>query len=260
MPATPNNSHLLSQDETSLDDLARQVRAWVAEIRKACLTALDHAMNCGDALNAAQERVSTGWKKWLRENCRLAVSTAHLYQQLARHREEIEAEISRVPDLSLRAARKLITKTTSETTESEAEAASEASTELAPIVPQWLVAYNQASPEERTRGLASIDTADFLAVMPTGLRDELMSRVVRVGGSKTGEPDPRITRLLREVLSAIEIADQPKTGRAARAGQESAARTKLTETNQALRAIGRSFHELEVVLVPAKGRRPKQAA
>jgi hypothetical protein len=112
-----------AQAEPSLDDLARQIRTWVAEIHQACLTALGHAMDCGDALNEAQSRISGGgWKRWLRENCLLGVSTAQLYQQLARHREEIESEILRVPDLSLRAARRLITKApTSESTVSETE-------------------------------------------------------------------------------------------------------------------------------------------
>jgi hypothetical protein len=53
----------------------------------------------------------TNWKKWLRDNCFLSVSTAQLYQQLARHRDEIEAEVERTGvELGVRAARRLISK------------------------------------------------------------------------------------------------------------------------------------------------------
>jgi hypothetical protein len=62
----------------------------------------------GDALIEAQARVSSNWKQWLRENCFLSVRTALLYQRLARHRAEIEAEIERAGELSLRAAVRLI--------------------------------------------------------------------------------------------------------------------------------------------------------
>jgi hypothetical protein len=95
-----------------LDQLAGLIRICVSEIQRACLTALDIAMECGDALNEAQSRVPTGsWIRWLDESCSMARSTAALYQQLANHRDEIEAEMSRYPGLSIRAARALITKT-----------------------------------------------------------------------------------------------------------------------------------------------------
>lgn len=98
-------------EQLTLDELAERIRTHVSEIRKASLTVLDHVLDCGDDLNASQSRVSIPWIKWLRENCSMGKSTALLYQRLANHRDEIEAEMSRKPGLSIRAARRFITKT-----------------------------------------------------------------------------------------------------------------------------------------------------
>ncbi len=111
--------HVISSDpvvqkshrSVPLEDLARQIRADLKAVQVAASNALDAALSAGDNLIAAKARVADGrWKGWLRENCSVAVSTAALYMQLADHRAEIEAEISRAGDLSIRAARRLITK------------------------------------------------------------------------------------------------------------------------------------------------------
>jgi hypothetical protein len=96
-------------DDEDLDYLADVVRIEIEQVQVAWSNALGHAMNAGDALIAAQPKVTdVPWKKWLKENCFVAVSTAQLYMQLARHRDEIEAELQRGVELSLRGARKLI--------------------------------------------------------------------------------------------------------------------------------------------------------
>jgi hypothetical protein len=102
----PNRESNPSNQE--LDELAARIRAALEAARQARSNALDHALQAGDALNAAQERVSSGWKRWLRTNCFLSPSTAMLYQQLARHRPEIEAKIEQIGELSLRSARRLV--------------------------------------------------------------------------------------------------------------------------------------------------------
>jgi len=92
------SEHIVQDSHRSvpLEDLARQVRAGLELARRERCNALHHDLDVGDALLEAQARVSTGWKRWLRENCFLSVRTALLYQRLARHRDEIEAEIERV--------------------------------------------------------------------------------------------------------------------------------------------------------------------
>ena len=97
--------------EATLDELAERVRAALEASRRDRCNALHHDLEAGDALMVVQARgVEIPWKQWLRENCFLSERTAMLYMQLARHREEIEAEIERVGDLSLRAAVRLISK------------------------------------------------------------------------------------------------------------------------------------------------------
>jgi hypothetical protein len=107
-----DNSFLpeINSDEPILDRLARRIREEQQAVQAAGATVLRHALEAGDALIEAQSRVTTNWKKWLRDNCFLCVRTAQLYQQLARHREDIEAAIAQAGDLSLRAACRLISK------------------------------------------------------------------------------------------------------------------------------------------------------
>src|SRR5262245_45619571 len=93
-----------SYRSVSLEDLARQIRAGLELARRERCNALHRDLDIGDALLEAQARVSSGWKRWLRENCFLSVRTALLYQRLARHRTEIEAEIERVGEVGLPAA------------------------------------------------------------------------------------------------------------------------------------------------------------
>jgi hypothetical protein len=184
----------------TLDDLASAVRRCCEEIRNASLTALGHALDAGDYLIEAQSRVSINWKEWLRANCFLAVSTAQLYQQLARHRAEIEAEITRFPDLSLCAARRLIAKPPKPKP-------------AKPLVPEWLTAWNKATAAEKTAGLATIKVAAFLAVIPPDWRAELMQRVRGLESEiipNIDDAEPTLTNILRLALSHLAAASNPK--------------------------------------------------
>jgi hypothetical protein len=95
--------------QQDLDDLARRVRDAIEAANSAFRNALRKALDAGAALLEAQAQVpASEWQRWLKDNCFLSMRTAELYMQLARNRETIEAELSRVPGLSLRAARRLI--------------------------------------------------------------------------------------------------------------------------------------------------------
>ena len=104
-----NTDHLA---DLGLAELAAVVCAEIQKCRTSMANALAAAMNAGDALIAVRPKVEERgfWTKWLRENCYIAESTAKLYIQLAQHRDEIEARILDGVQLSLRAARKLISK------------------------------------------------------------------------------------------------------------------------------------------------------
>jgi Protein of unknown function (DUF3102) len=107
---------------SELNALAAKVRASLREAQIAACNALHAALDAGDALIAAQERVPAGeWTRWIRHNCFLSKRTALLYMQLARHRDEIEARLEEIPDLSLRAARRLIMKPAARNTEESGE-------------------------------------------------------------------------------------------------------------------------------------------
>jgi hypothetical protein len=108
------NSHPLPVPQLldhDLDLLAHRIRCRLTEVKDLSRSALRLALDIGDDLDAAQEQVPDGqWAVWLRKNCALSERSARLYRQLANHREEIEHRLAEAPELSLRAARSLITK------------------------------------------------------------------------------------------------------------------------------------------------------
>ena len=98
-----------AQDPTDLDSLATTVRTAHAAAGHAASNFLEHALTAGDALIAAQGKLDHGqWGDWLRCKCDLKERTAQRYMQLARGRAALEANPTRVSDLSLRSALKLV--------------------------------------------------------------------------------------------------------------------------------------------------------
>jgi hypothetical protein len=147
-------------------------------------------LDAGDALNEAQGRVSTNWKRWIRDNCFLAVSTAQLYQHLARHRAEIEDKLAEFPDLSLRAARRLI--------------AGPSTRSAPPPKSDLAAAMKRATDAELTAAFAGLGLPAFLRTMPPPWRSEMTARLRR--RNDPGAPDIRLTEILRRGLSLIKIA------------------------------------------------------
>jgi hypothetical protein len=242
--ATPTEK--VHQDSVPLEELARQIRTWVAEIRRACLTALDHALDCGDALNEAQSRVSTGWKRWLRENCLLGVSTAQLYQQLARHREEIEAETARVPDLSLRAARKLIAKPPPRGDRS-------------PPKPELVAAMQRATNAQLLEAFTALGLPKFLQTMPPAWRSQMAARVRRLGDPD--EPDIKASEILRRALSLIKIAKTtPGITPAVANSNENEALAALRQLFALLLRMGIDLNDVAIIRSSAKRENKKRAA
>jgi hypothetical protein len=96
--------------QADLKELGDNIRGWHQQVRLALGNALSFAMDAGDALIAAQQRLPHGsWLPWLKNHCDLGERTAQLYMQLADGRATIESQIrSSAADLSLRAALRLI--------------------------------------------------------------------------------------------------------------------------------------------------------
>jgi hypothetical protein len=119
-------------EDLSLDELAHRIHDLEQEFRGAMANALAIALDIGDVLIEAQNRIPQGqWVRWLNQNCQtFGFSTAKLYIQLARHRVEIEAEIWHVGYLSLRGAREFIAKSRAETASAKSSKSDPAETKI----------------------------------------------------------------------------------------------------------------------------------
>jgi hypothetical protein len=187
-----------SPSRQELAELAQRIRAALEAVRQANSNALESALAAGDALNAAQERVSSGWGHWLRTNCSLKPSTALLYQQLARHRSEIEARIEEIGALSLRAARRLVTKKP-KTTISESEKLT------------LLTAMNKATDAELTEALIALSFERFMRVMPADWMPKLEARAggQMISRAKAQHPNVRLKHLDKQCLRLVSSTEHP---------------------------------------------------
>jgi hypothetical protein len=181
-----NNPVVKAEVDLEPDELAVIIRDEIQQARKAWSNALGHAMNAGDALIAVQPKVAErgiAWKKWLKENCFIGVSTAQLYQQLARHRDQIETELQVRGELSLRGARQLISSARDDADDDEGDDESDAGggededeTENPPE-PESLIAHWRRSPTELTALLDAIGVAGMLKAMSETFGRELRERL-----------------------------------------------------------------------------------
>jgi len=165
--------------DLDVDELAVIVRDEIQQARKAWANALAHAMNAGDALIKVQPKVAErgiNWKKWLRENCFVAPSTAQLYMQLARHRNGIEVALRCNSELSLRGARQLISQAQGDEVE-ENEHDEEDVEEGANPEPDTLIAHWRRSPSELTALLDAVTVAGVLEAMSPEFGRQLRARL-----------------------------------------------------------------------------------
>jgi hypothetical protein len=215
-----------------LEHLAHQVRAGLELARRERCNALHHDLAVGDALLEAQARVSTGWKRWLRENCFLSVRTALLYQQLARHRAEIEAEIERVGELSLRAAVRLLAKPKSESETSKPEKPNPVARAVANL--------RALSDVQLTAVWTVYGLTPFLRTISADMRSELERRIAGLRSHTKGDGPVllRESEVLRFALSQVRIAVMSET---------TPANSKLAEEQalQALRALARTLADVD---------------
>ena len=94
----------------------KQINAAHEAVVESGQAGLRHALHAGELLNSVKDGTDHGdWETWLATNCpNISVRTARLYMQLSDKEEEIEKAAEEngntVADLSIRGARKLITK------------------------------------------------------------------------------------------------------------------------------------------------------
>jgi hypothetical protein len=224
-------SHITkSFEDKGLPELADLIRAMRQVEQQAGRHAWHHRLDIGDALIAAQAKVSSGWKRWLREHCFLSVRTAMRYQQLARHRDEIEAQIDQLGELSLRTALRTISKP------------SVLSRPKKPT-PDLIAAMRKATDAERTAMLATFGFEPFLRIMPSDWRPKFEARIVHLRADN-GHPDLKITQVLRTALSLVKIASAPGTSPAVRVADEHEALVALEQLNALLLRGGFDLNDI----------------
>jgi hypothetical protein len=179
------------QEQGDVEQLAAVVRDEIQQARTAWRNALRHAMAAGDALNAVQLKVAErgiNWKKWLRENCFVSDRTGQLYQQLANHRDQIEAELQNRGELSLRSARQLISKAKAQDEDDDRAGApeNEGETENPPesVKPETLIDHWRRSPAELTDLLDQVGVDGILGAMSAEFRRQLRARLPKRKSNK----------------------------------------------------------------------------
>jgi hypothetical protein len=150
-----------------LDDLAKRVRAAHKAIEEASANALSQALAAGDALIEAKNRGvgSIGWERWVSMHCLLPLSTARLFMQLARNRPHIETALKQDPLLSLRAARRLVSKPKEPKEKQEPEEENIPEPVIIPAI----------TDAQLIEGLTARGPDWFISNMPDGWREKLQA-------------------------------------------------------------------------------------
>jgi hypothetical protein len=184
---------IVFKSNSDVDELAATFREEIQQCQTALSNGVRHAMAAGDALIAAQPKVrerGIPWKKWLRENCFVAVSTAELFMQMARHRDRIEEELQHGIDLSIRAARRLISRPSAKRKRPE---------KMETLAEHW----HRVSHDTRTTFLDAIGVDRILEVMSAEFGRDLRSRVP----VPKGKPTSDTKKSKRRTLSLTKTTD-----------------------------------------------------
>jgi hypothetical protein len=203
----PNSSFSaeINPNEPILDQLVRRVRDAHRAVQGLSANALAAALEAGDALIELKAHgVPGNWERWVSAACSLGVSTARLYMQLARHRDEVEAALRENPTVSLRAVRRLIAKPTT-------------GSPSKPPKPKLVVALRKASDREVTEAFDAMGLAWFFHTMPSAWREKIAARVANLQ-AENGTPALKLTAVLRKALSLVKTANTPGTSPAIAAG------------------------------------------
>jgi hypothetical protein len=94
----------------AMDDIAARINAAHEAVLSAAKAVVERAIEAGELVLAQKARLAHGqWLPWLAQNCpSIHPRMAQRYMRLAENRATLEAKTTRVSDLSLRGALKLI--------------------------------------------------------------------------------------------------------------------------------------------------------
>jgi hypothetical protein len=199
----------VDKPDSTIDELATVVRTEIQQTHVAWSNGVRHAMNAGDALIALQPKVAARgilWKKWLKENCFVAVSTAELYAQLARNRDRIEAEIQRGIELSLRGARRLIAKPKEpEGNVEAADQANDSSNDSAPSSkpkPSLLETWKGATAAEHQQLLDHLKVSGVLEAASAKFKSDLQQRAKQPTNPNAWLVESDAAAIARKIIDA----------------------------------------------------------
>ena len=196
--------------EVNLADVAATICAELRSENKSGAALLHHAMNAGDALNLAQanlHKTNLTWKQWVRENCFIDWRTARVRQQLANHREEIEAEVQKAGNyFSIRAALRKIAKNPKN---------SSSKPKLPPDFSSFLSIWKKADHQTRIAILDAIGGEGLLGALSQQLRREIERRVLnhhhKASGKTNGKFNEQAAAALRQALSMQKTTKDKNT-------------------------------------------------
>jgi len=191
-----------------LDELAERVCSAHKAVQAASANALAAGLAAGDGLIEAKAHGvgSIGWEHWVEAHCRVGLSTARLYMQLARNRAKIEAALKKDPLLSLREARRLLAKPKNPEPEPEPD--------QEPEEPELLVVLKKTPDAETAAVLVKMGLAWFRRVMPAEWRVPLEQFLASqaLGQLCAKFPNTRIKNLGRKHLKlAVSNPEIPTT-------------------------------------------------
>ena len=139
--------------------LAKTIQAEHSAVVRAACGVVEHAIEAGEALIAAKDKLASHgkWEGWLRKHCDLSERNAQIYMQLARARLEIEAKANRAAVLSLRAALQLIRPKTKKEPRQKKPTSKATLNHLA---------WSDATPQEPTKLLDAIGYSSLITAIP----------------------------------------------------------------------------------------------
>ena len=181
----PSPVNISVNPDDTLEEHAAEIRKGLQDMRRVWSNALDIALAVGQRLNIAKDLVGDGkWSKWLRNDCEISRSSALLYMRLANHQGDIDAARVQLPNLSLRAARRLLTKSIEpDAAETEAKESGEVDGEeadgaAADHTADLPAAWEAASVAERRKVLAAITIPALLDLLSKEQITELKQRTL----------------------------------------------------------------------------------
>lgn len=235
--------------DPKLRELADTANAEHRLVEEAQRDALTHAMNAGEALNAAKHAIGWGhWLDWLGEHFEATPQTARLYMRISRHREEIV----RAGVDTLNKAEQYLRVFAAEAVSRQEEARQmrDEGMSIARIARHFDVSttsvYHWLSPTARA---AKSRSAQRRRAAAAALRREQRDQAVRSVGGDVAKSYVQVRRL----AATLRHASEQERSKEARRALETALLRLYAVEDEIVRAVRLSHPELRSTLTAKRG-------